>query len=97
LHFGSISALFWSHVETTMGVSISIKNVPEEKVELLKKRAKRNHRSLQGELLALIDQATAVPPEKHMTIGEIGAYVRSFGVTTKDEAVRMIREDRDSR
>lgn len=80
-----------------MGVDLSIKNVPAEKVELLKQRAESNHRSLEDELLALIDQATAALPKKQMTISEIGAYVRSFGVTTKDEAVRMIREDRDSR
>jgi len=84
-------------MEAVMGVNISIKNVPEEKVEILKRRAKNNHRSLQGELMAIIDQAVAEPPKKPITIGEIGAYVRSFGVTTKDEAVRMIREDRDSR
>jgi plasmid stability protein len=41
-----------------MGINISIKNVPEEKVAQLKARAKRNHRSLQGELLALIEAAT---------------------------------------
>ena len=80
-----------------MGVNISIKNVPEEKVELLKKRAKSNHRSLQGELMAIIDQAMVEPPRKHMTVSEFAAYVRSSGITTKDEAVRMIREDRDSR
>jgi plasmid stability protein len=80
-----------------MGVNISIKNVPEEKVEILRRRAKSNHRSLQGELMAIIDQAMLDPPKKYMTIEEVAAYVRSFGVTTKDESVRMIREDRDSR
>jgi len=80
-----------------MGVNISIKNVPEEKVELLRQRAKINHRSLQGELMAIIDQATMTVPKKPMTVSEFATYVRSFGITTKDEAVRMIREDRDSR
>lgn len=77
-----------------MGVNISIKNVPEEKVELLKKRAKSNHRSLQGELLALIDQATAQPK---LTVEEFFARVRASGLKTADESARMIREDRDSR
>jgi len=42
--------------------SLSIKNVPEEVIERLRERAERNHRSLQGELLALIREA-AFPAE----------------------------------
>jgi len=37
--------------------SLSIKNVPHEVIERLRERAERNHRSLQGELLALIQEA----------------------------------------
>jgi antitoxin FitA len=37
--------------------SLSIKNVPEEVIERLRERATRNHRSLQGELLALVREA----------------------------------------
>jgi hypothetical protein len=75
-----------------MGVNLSIKNVPTEKVELLKRRAKSNHRSLQGELLALIDEAVGAPK---ITIEEFFAKVRASGLRTADESVRMIREDRD--
>ncbi len=73
-----------------MGVNLSVKNVPAEQVELLKQRAKRNHRSLQGELLAIIEKVTA--PK---TIEELSDYVQTFELTRKREAVRMIREDRD--
>ena len=45
-----------------MGTNISIKNVPKNKLDRLKLRAKRNHRSLQGELLAIIDQAIEIAP-----------------------------------
>jgi plasmid stability protein len=38
-----------------MPVSLSIKNVPEDLAERLRERAKRNHRSLQGELLAILE------------------------------------------
>jgi plasmid stability protein len=76
-----------------MGVNLSIKNVPPETVELLKHRAKSNHRSLQGELLAILDGATNA--QKPMTISEASRYVQSLGLTRRDEAVRMIREDRD--
>ena len=76
-----------------MSVNISIKNVPEEKLEQLKLRAKKNHRSLQGELLALIDAATI--PERRMTIKEFAEYARRSGLRTASESVQMIREDRD--
>ena len=37
--------------------NLSIKDVPEEVAEALRQRAARNHRSLQGELMAIIHQA----------------------------------------
>ncbi len=39
-----------------MSVNLSIKNVDERVVERLRQRAARNHRSLQGELMAIIEQ-----------------------------------------
>jgi hypothetical protein len=82
-------------MEAAMGVSISIKNVPAEKVELLKLRAKRNHRSLQGELLALIDEAVEKPAKKSMTFDEIVEQGRRAGLSTPAQSVQWIREDRD--
>jgi plasmid stability protein len=41
----------------TMSVNLSIKNASDEVVAALKLRAKRNHRSLQGELMAIIEAA----------------------------------------
>jgi plasmid stability protein len=81
-----------------MGVSISIKNVPEEKLELLKARAKRNHRSLQGELLALIEAALEAPqPRKTMSLDEVVEQGKRLGLKTDSDSVQWIREDRDSR
>jgi len=40
-----------------MTLNLSIKNVPEAVAERLRARAERNHRSLQGELLAIVEQA----------------------------------------
>jgi plasmid stability protein len=37
--------------------NLSIKDVPEELAEVLRQRAARNHRSLQGELMAIIEAA----------------------------------------
>jgi antitoxin FitA len=82
-----------------MGVNLSIKNVPAEKVELLKQRAKRNHRSLQGELLAIVDQAieTGARQEGPVTLQELAARAREIGLKTPDESTRWIRELRDNR
>ncbi|GAA4335781.1 hypothetical protein GCM10023165_12460 [Variovorax defluvii] len=37
--------------------TLSIKDVPDELAERLRQRAARNHRSLQGELMAIIEHA----------------------------------------
>ena len=75
-------------------MDLSIKGVPEDQVALLRERAKANHRSLQGELRALVDMATSVPPRK-LSVEEIAARVAKLGLQRRDEAVRLIREDRD--
>lgn len=44
--------------------NLSIKDVPEDWAETLRQRAARNHRSLQGELMAILERAVqeGVPP-----------------------------------
>ena len=39
--------------------NLSIKDVPESWAEALRQRAARNHRSLQGELMAILERAVA--------------------------------------
>lgn len=39
--------------------NLSIKDVPEAWAEALRRRAARNHRSLQGELMAILERAVA--------------------------------------
>ena len=78
-----------------MAINLSIKNAPDDVVRSLKERAKRNHRSLQGELLAIIEAAVA--PSRRMTIDEVVAAVRRQNLRTPDESEAMIREDRDGR
>ncbi len=41
--------------------NLSIKDVPETLAEALRQRAARNHRSLQGELMALLEAAVQTP------------------------------------
>lgn len=48
--------------------NLSIKDVPEAWAESLRQRAARNHRSLQGELMAIIEQVvqTEAEPSTHL-------------------------------
>jgi plasmid stability protein len=75
--------------------NISIKDVPEEQIVALRERDKRNHRSLQGELRAILDEVAPTVPKRKMTIEELLAHVKSLGLTSANEATKWIREDRD--
>ena len=77
-----------------MPVSLSIKNAPDDLVARLKERAARNHRSLRGELLTIIEEA--VRPRKP-TPDDVLAKVRRLGLHTPSEAAEMVRADRDTR
>ncbi|MDO8749702.1 MAG: Arc family DNA-binding protein [Dehalococcoidia bacterium] len=77
-----------------MPVSLSIKNVPDDVAERLRERAKRNHRSLQGELLALLEEATL---KKTLTVEEARERVKASGLKTEPDSVQIIREMREDR
>jgi plasmid stability protein len=78
-----------------MSVSLSIKNAPDEMVRRLKERAERHHRSLQGELMAILEEA--VGTSGPLTPDEVLAEVRRLSLTTPRSAAVMVREDRDDR
>ncbi len=78
-----------------MPVNLSIKNAPDEVVRRLRARAARNHRSLQGELMAIIE--TAVDGERFLTPLELLAEVKKLGLESRSDSVDIIRADRDSR
>lgn len=77
-----------------MAVSLSIKDVPDDLARALRARAKRNHRSIQGELLDILE--TAVRPRPFRALA-LQREIRALGLKTPSEAVAMIREDRDRR
>jgi antitoxin FitA len=78
-----------------MAVNFSIKNVPDEIAEELRERAARNHRSLQGELMAIIEAAAG--KESSLSPSEFLDGVRTLGLRTPAESRSMVREDRDAR
>jgi plasmid stability protein len=78
-----------------MAVNLSIKNVPDQLAEQLRRRAARHHRSLQGELLAILEAGVA--DQQLLTPAEVLETVRAAGLQTPEEAVQFIRTDRDAR
>ena len=78
-----------------MPVNLSIKNAPDDMVARLRARAARHHRSLQGELMAIIEEA--VGPSRALTPDEVLSKVRQLGLVTPAGAAAMVREDRDGR
>jgi plasmid stability protein len=76
-----------------MPVTLSVKNVPERLAQQLRRRAARNHRSLQGELMAILEDATLQP----ITVEQLIERAKALGLRTPDESVAMIRDDRDGR
>ena len=78
-----------------MSVNLSIKNVPDKIAEQLRKRAAKNHRSLQGELMSIIESAVA--DNETMTPSELLREIRLLGLSTPSESSDMVRDDRDAR
>jgi len=75
-----------------MPVTLSINNVPELIVQNIALRASQNHRTLESELLTILEEAIKVKPS---TPKQILAKVQQLGLETPAESVEMIRGDRD--
>ena len=87
-----------------MPVDLSIKRVPYALAERLRKRARQNNRSLQGELMAILQaalrtsQAATGAATVRERLPEAAAYSPSSrDVAPRSESALMIREDRDGR
>lgn len=76
--------------------SLTIRSIPVSVLKRLRARAERHHRSMQGEILAILE-AAAAEPEPRRSIAEILERVRALGIRTDPEAAAMIRADRDAR
>lgn len=76
-----------------MAVTLSVKNVPEKLAERLRQRAARNHRSLQGELMSILEDAGRPP----LSIDELAEKVKALGLKTPADSVDIIRATRDGR
>jgi len=80
---------------SAMPINLSIKNAPDDVVARLRQRARRHRRSLQGELLSIVeaaarDEITASP-------SSILTEVRGLELSTPGDAATIIRADREHR
>ena len=78
-----------------MPVNLSIKNAPDDLVVRLKERTAKHHRSLQGELLVIIEEASRTPGR--LTPKDVLAEVRRLGLRTSADAAAIVRANRDGR
>jgi len=84
--------LKWIHNGTmAKTVTLSVKAVPADLAKRLRERAARNHRSLQGELLNILEHAGQT-----LTFDDLAEVARRLGIKGKSgEVARWVREDRD--
>jgi plasmid stability protein len=73
-------------------INLSIKNVPEEVAEALRQRAAGHHRSLQGELMVILEESLGRKPS--LTPLELLSKLRKDGLKSPEESLRFMREDR---
>jgi plasmid stability protein len=78
-------------------VTVTIKNIPEQIYERIKAQAKNNHRSINGEILSILEQAMSLPPidvkatlERTRKIRELTAHY----VITDEEMTKWKKEGR---
>jgi antitoxin FitA len=79
-------------MEPKMSVNLSIKNAPDEVVAALKLRAQQNHRSLQGELMAIIEAAARETGQSTVQ----GLRENAASWTARDEAI-AVKEAKEAR
>jgi antitoxin FitA len=77
-----------------MAVTLRVDNVPEEVAARLEERAKKSRRSLQGELLRILEKA--VSEEDRLTAAQVLEKVRSLKLKTPTESAAFVRQDRDA-
>ena len=77
-----------------MAVCLSIKDVPDELAQQLRERAASNHRSIQGELMHILETALRPRPFRGEALWQ---QIRALDFETPAEAATMVREARKER
>jgi plasmid stability protein len=74
--------------------NLSIRQVPDDVIRKLKRRAKKNRRSLQGEVISILEEAAT---GEKMGLQTLYLKHRSSGPRTLGNSAEIIRELRDAR
>lgn len=77
-----------------MPVNLSIKNVPDELADRLRRRADAAHRSMQGELMAILE--AALEDRSPLRPREVLARLAALDLRTGREAADDVRRERDA-
>jgi len=78
-----------------VAITLSVKNVPEALAEKLRARAAANHRSMQGELLSILEDA--LTPKRRLQLAEIWELGADLNGSSGSESTQLVREMRDGR
>lgn len=78
-------------------MNLSIKNAPDAVVRRLKARALRHHRSLQGELMAIISSVAQEEEAGLLTPRQALEQARAAGLRSASSSVRLVRRMREGR
>jgi plasmid stability protein len=73
--------------------TLSIKNVPDHIYERLRKKATEHHRSLQGELMAILE--AGLMEKETLSPVALLSKVHESGLQTPSESAEWVRQDRD--
>ena len=79
-------------------VTVTIKNIPEAVYDMIRNQAKTNHRSINGEILSIFEQAISIPPFDIQETLKRARKVRELTAQykiTADEIEKLINEGRE--
>lgn len=74
---------------------VLVRDLDDDTVATLKQRAKQHHRSLQGEVKAIIESACRHSDDMARIRKNLEAFHASFGGKVFPSSVDLIREDRE--
>ena len=77
--------------------NLSVKDVPEAWAETLRQRAALHHRSLQGELMAIVERAALEAAKTPMTVQALYEWSKAQGLSPTNQSTADIRRARDER
>ena len=71
---------YYNHLGDQMATNFTLKNIPEDLYKKVKERAQRNNRSINGEIISILNTATA---PNHIPVDVILARARALRERTR--------------